>query len=485
MSTITFETLGSGKIPFHYVATPEFLYDDETIDVSIGAKGLYATIARFLQLGAQEQIGDRKVIKGWSIPVAHETLAKRCKCSRDTIIRYVKQLVGANLIETKRGYRGRYEYRLVAYADAIEQLKHPKNPSNSEHHQSKSKQSKPKTKRVKDRNFSQSPTVGNSDSRETQNQTHDNPNKNVGDAVSEMVRDLKSYIKNEVSTLAQKVGIINDSTVSNGITPDCRDLRHIKDKSREIKDKTLSSSVKGNTMDDNDRKNDERVSINNWKDYEKYAVAWYGQIHSKKFLKEVCLFFKEKVSEYGFSQDKTDITMQMITKLKSIGRIHHVSFDQEYGLQAYKAVLDDEERKFIKSSGHDNIFDAIMSQSEDGTEDGTIDDDVSDSNHITKGSNFDYEHLKKRAPKPVKYLIAMIETRQTLVKNDLAKPYSDNEIEQSLSRYYKRNGDPKTAQEWLSDRMLLREMMVIKGLRENFTDGEIERLTNQSQCLRF
>ena len=42
---------------------------------------------------------------------------------------------------------------------------------------------------------------------------------------------------------------------------------------------------------------DERVDEKDWKNFTKYAYAFYGKITSKKFLKEACLYFKDKVSE--------------------------------------------------------------------------------------------------------------------------------------------------------------------------------------------
>jgi len=456
------------KIPFQFAAIPHHLFD-KGLDPS--TVGVYCGLARYVNWKAQMTVDGRKIITGWTIPVTQERLADLLNTSRQTIIRKIKVLEQADVIEYKKSFRGCYQYRLIAYKEGIEAL---------EAQQEERRQ------------------------REQDGMSH------PGAPTPEQVED---YIKAETSTQnprsqSKKSDVPNFDTI-------CHDLRHIKEMLRKIESKTLSSGDDTPNEESEPKQDDreERVDEEEWKNYEKYAQAFYGTIRPKKFKREVCLYFKNKVEEFGFASDGTDRILQVIMKVKALGCRVHTVMDKEFGVRAYNMVLDEEETRIRrkrdeeqqkaqkekqhaqaetphepKQEGEESHKDSASPDHKENNssnnptgERGTPEPDNTDDPDDPRDYHLDLRELWKMAPQSVRRVIYRLENHATLVKAVDEKPYTAEEIEAIWQNAYRESGWPKKAGEWFHHRILCHEILKAKRLVGAMSNEEALELLERAK----
>ncbi|MBI3336413.1 hypothetical protein HYZ98_02500 [Candidatus Peregrinibacteria bacterium] len=282
---------------------------------------------------------------------------------------------------------------------------------------------------------------------------------------------------------------------------------------RNLESKTLSSGDDTKNEDPGPKPADEkaeRVDEEDLKPYEKYARAFYGTIRSKKFKREVCLYFKDKVEEYGFAEDGTDRTLQVIMKVKALGCRVHTVMDKEFGVRAYNMVLDEEEARMRRKrdeeqkkaqqekqhaqteTPHEQQQEGEQANQQDSSstdhkesdssnnptgERGTPEHDNTDDPDDPRDYHLDLRELWKMTPEAVRRVCCVLENRINLHKAvDWVEPYTTEEIDGIWQNAYREHGWPQKVGEWFHHRILCHEILKAKRLVGAMTNEEAEAL---------
>ena len=286
------------KIPFLFAPSPFRLVDD---DVIAGLDGntvkVLTVLERYIDLTNQTCIDNRWVLSGWTTVISHDRIAQKSGFSRRTVIRKIQILVEAGIIEVKR-YGKSCKYRFTDFRKEIKKLEEEgKNQLIEE----VTRPDIPSTEMVD--NFIQA------DKEQSEPAVTDQT-----PILSELTHIKESFDK-EIQTLSNRVDEL--AKVTQEQNPE---------EERDSQDKS-------------------------WKDFEIYTTRFYGEnVKSKRLKKEASIYFQEKVSEYGISDDGFDVVLEMIPVIKQLGAKTHKAFDTEFGIRAFNKVMDKRDYQLQLSS---------------------------------------------------------------------------------------------------------------------------------------
>ena len=221
----------------------------------------------------------------------------------------------------------------------------------------------------------------------------------------------------------------------------------------------------------------------NWQDYQEYAKNFYGIIPSKKLLVNACVYFEEKVAEYGICDDGFDPIMEMIPVIKTLGARTHKAFDTEYGIRAFNKVMDTRDyqlkHKAYQQQQPSSPDDNSNQPQNHSANEQTFEDDEPDnsSNDIPPRRP---AHIKTSAKQAV---ASQVYARHCLAGIGNGEPYTNEDIEELWAKEYQRFGQPQNADEWIQDRILLRERLAEKGIEPLYTDAQIDQLRQRADKL--
>lgn len=287
------------KIPFLFSGMPFNMIDNGVItELDGNACKVFQTISRYIDLRDMTQVGDRIILSGWTIAVSEEKIAETTGLSQRTVIRKIELLEENGVLEVDRQKGKCNRYRIQAYARGIQKVE-------------------------EDKRRQQEIDKQNSDS--SQNDTRSGSQQRHSDRPVTHVSPPAEQPVTHVSDVKEFNNLKEISLSSNSKEK----------KENSTKDESADKDVSAESLS-----TQQLIKENpDWQEYEKYAKAFYGEIHSKKFLVEACVYFKEKVAEVGKAEDGVDRVMQMIESVKKAGAYHHTSFDKQFGVEAYNKVL--------------------------------------------------------------------------------------------------------------------------------------------------
>ena len=241
-----------------------------------------------------------------------------------------------------------------------------------------------------------------------------------------------------------------------GVTP----AAHTKESLREYKEKPLSgASTAGEGQPEKD----------DWKAFEKYAIAFHGEIRSQKLLREASVYFQKKVEEYGVAPDGVDRVMEMIPKIKQLGAKTHHAFDTGYGAEAWNIVKEREDLR-LKRQEHKARTKADSSPTNPESIDSVTTQEATTDNASPSRSDI------SSAPPAREQVATWLYARNCLVNVGIGDPFTNHEIEERWQRAYRDFGAPTTTDEWVRDRIEVRNKLTEKGITTPYTEQEIDQL---------
>jgi len=228
----------------------------------------------------------------------------------------------------------------------------------------------------------------------------------------------------------------------------------------------LTRIVQSNQQNNEREKFQQEQNNSDWQQHTEYAQLFYGDIASKKFHKDVCLYFKQKAEEFGVSEDGQDRLMLAIPKIKSYGARSHVAFDYEFGVRAYNEVLDEEQ---LRKNAPDDM--------------GSEEQQHQRNKRNAYKMDYDIKTLFKHASPAARRMAAAIESRHTAATAMGYKGYSDAEIEQMWVRAYAEYGKPQSHDQWTDDRFGCHQLLVAKGVRKPLDNEETQFIIERANKL--
>lgn len=414
------------KIPFNFLHIPLRLIDEGILaELDGNSVKVLTIITRYVDLREKIIIGKRVLLSGWGIPISYNHIAKKSGLSRRTVIRKVKILVEQEILQVGRVGRCNC-YRLTEYAIAIEEVRRAY-----------------KEQREAERAESEQKSQSHQESQEA--------------TVTEPQTSQEPFVKPGVPTEDQVRAFIREEIVST-VSPIIKELVSTVSPIKETnsKEKTLSDT------DTQGKKNSLSIlelkqQHPDWEDYRQYAEQFYGEIPSPKLLVTASVYFKGMVSSIGFAPDGVDRLMEMIKDVKAQGAYHHTCFDEQFGVEAFARVKEEESRRLRRQ-----VEEEEMKASSGDTDD----DEPSDSS----------DSISPRPTSAKEAVSGRVYVRWCCANVNIGSPYTDEDIERVWEEEYERFRTPETMEDWIEDRIYLREKLVEKEITEPYTDGEMEEL---------
>ena len=451
------------KIPFNFLHLPFRLIDDDIIASLDGNSVKVLTIiCRYLNLTEKVVIGKRVILMGWGIPISYEHIAKKSGLSRRTVIRKVKILVEREILQVEKVGRCN-SYRLTEYAICIEEVT-TVYEEQAEHNTSK-QNSQPRQEQDTTTLEQQSQPIQQATATEQQAPEEEpiiKPGVPTDERLEEMIQQqvvstVSPIIEQTVSRMALLIETLSKETLS-------EQNQYERKRTYEVKTPSLSISQL-------------KAQHPNWQEYQKYTQTFYGNIPSKKLFVNACVYFEEKVDEYGISDDGFDPVMEMIPVIKTLGARTHKAFDTEYGIRAFNKVMDNRDYQKQQQAMHREYYSQQSSSPDDNSNDTKNEKDkeqpVEDDEPDNPSSNVPPRrpaHIKTSAKQAV---ASQVYARHCLAGIGNGEEYTDSDIEVLWAKEYQRFGQPQNADDWFKDRIHLWHKQAQWGHKEPITDADI------------
>ena len=465
------------KIPFNFLHLPFRLIDDDIIASLDGNTVKVLTIiCRYLNLREKVVIGKRVILLGWGIPISYDHIAKKSGLSRRTVIRKVKILVERELLQVEKVGRCN-SYRLTEYAIFIDEVttvyeEQAKTTASEQDSQPRQEQDTTASEQQsQSRQSSQKATATEQHAHE-EDEPVVKPGVPTDERLEEMIQQqvvstVSPLLEQTVSRMALLIEDLSKEALS-------EKNRYHKKSAYEVKIPSPSLSQL-------------KALYPNWQDYQEYAKNFYGIIPSKKLLVNACVYFEEKVNEYGICDDGFDPVMEMIPVIKALGARTHKAFDTEYGIRAFNKVMDTRDYQLKQETMRTEYHGQQSSSPNDNSNepqthsanDQTVEDDEPD-NPSSSVPPRRPAHIKTSAKQAV---ASQVYARHCLAGIGNGEPYTDEDIEELWAKEYQRFRQPQNADEWIQDRILLRERLAEKGIEPLYTDAQIDELTHRAYQL--
>lgn len=485
------EKTDNSRIPFRFTHTTQELYD-KGLDLS--EVGMYNILASYLNFNSEVEVDGQKFFRGYTVVISQPKLAERANASVRTVQRKLDKLVEVGEVKCHKSYRGCYVYELTAYKRAIEEME--KEAEEREKKQAPAPEfasanpSAPPPDKV-EAYINQERTT--SSQRRQANPKANHPSQEPGQKKrrwtskkSQQTQDTAQapHAQSQTAEPAQQPQPEPGTTDLHQLTTR---LSYIEDVLRTLEE-TLSS---GDTVEKTELEPTTQQDEEDLREFDKYIKAMYGEVKSKTYRIELREFFKEKVEDYGFAADGTDRTLQVIIKVKTLGGVTHVALDKEFGVRAYRMVIDEEEarmkrKRYEQQQSHSEEKQEpsfSLSEPENDPSTDPSSENPSTEPEETPESSSEIRPRSKPANRTVRRVSAAIESRKNVVKaTGCAPDYTADEIEAMWGRSYEELGWPEDAKEWFDDRILCHEILVAKGVVEPLTDEEIEALIKKMEA---
>ena len=465
------------KIPFNFLHLPFRLIDDDIIASLDGNTVKVLTIiCRYLNLREKVVIGKRVILMGWGIPISYEHIAKKSGLSRRTVIRKVKILVERELLQVEKVGRCN-SYRLTEYAICIDEVttiyeEQAKTTASEQDSQPRQEQDTTASEQQsQSRQSSQKATATEQHAHE-EDEPVVKPGVPTDERLEEMIQQqvvstVSPLLEQTVSRMALLIEDLSKEALS-------EKNRYHKKSAYEVKIPSPSLSQL-------------KALYPNWQDYQEYAKNFYGIIPSKKLLVNACVYFEEKVAEYGICDDGFDPIMEMIPVIKTLGARTHKAFDTEYGIRAFNKVMDTRDYQLKQETMRTEYHGQQSSSPNDNSNepqthsanDQTVEDDEPDN-----PSHDVPPRPPAHIPTSAKQAVAkQIYARHCLAGIGQGEQYTNEDIEELWDKASKRFGQPENAGDWIQDRIYLREKLVEKGIEQLYTDAQIDQLRQRADKL--
>ena len=468
-----------------FSSSPMRLVDDRIIAKLDGNTcKVLLVIQRFLDLTNQIRVGKRALLSGWTLCISHDRIAQLANLSRRTVIRKIKILADAGIITLKKWGRA-CKYLFMEFHNEIQKLEDEyaqkqafeeelANLSDDNDDADASDSDAPNDDAPDGDNGGES--VDDSPIQaETPNSSSDAPNDDapVSDGQGDQTADPSTQPPPESKrngAFVNRNRVVLAAPVTH-LTPYMSELSHIKE-TFIIEIRTLSSKVSKlfKIVENNQTPKYEREKRqqqeNDWQNHTQYAQLFYGEISSKKFHKDACLYFKQKAEEFGVSEDGQDRLMLAIPKIKSYGARSHVAFDYEFGVRAYNEVLDEEK---LRKNAPDNM--------------GSEEQQHQRNKRNAYKMDYDIKTLFKHASPAAKRMAYAIESRHNAATAVGQKGYSDAQIVQMWERAYAEYGEPQSHDQWTDDRFACHQLLVAKGVRKPLDNEETQVIIEHANKL--
>jgi hypothetical protein len=456
------------KIPFNFLHIPFRLIDDGILASLDGNSVKVLTIiCRYLNLREKVVIGKRVILMGWGIPVSYEHIAKKSGLSRRTVIRKVKILVERELLQVEKVGRCN-SYRLTEYAICIEEVttiyEEQAEHNVSERPTTSEQQSQP-------RQSSHQATAT-----EPQTPEEDEPVVKPGVPTDERLEEMiQQQVVSTVSPLLEQT-VSRMALLIEGFSKEALSEQNQYDKKSAHEVKIPSPSL-----------SQLKALYPNWQDYQEYAKNFYGIIPSKKLLVNACVYFEEKVNEYGICDDGFDPVMEMIPVIKALGARTHKAFDTEYGIRAFNKVIDTRDYQKQQQAMRREYYSQQSSSPDDNSNEPQTDsanDQTVEDNEPDNSSHDVPPRRPAHIPTSAKQAVAkQIYARHCLAGIGQGEQYTNEDIEELWDKAHQRFGQPENADQWVKDRIYLREKLVEKGIEQLYTDAQIDQLRQRADKL--
>jgi len=445
------------KIPFNFLHLPFRLIDDDIIASLDGNTVKVLTIiCRYLNLTEKVIIGKRVILSGWGIPISYEHIAKKSGLSRRTVIRKVKILVEREILLVEKVGRCN-SYRLTEYAICIDEV------TTVYEEQAKTAASEQPTTSEQDTTTSEQRQESHQATATEQQAPEDDepvikPGVPTDERLEEMIQQqvvttVSPIIEQTVSRMALLIEGLSKETLSEQNQYDKKSAHEVK-----IPSPSLSQL---------------KALHPNWQDYQQYAKNFYGIIPSKKLLVNACVYFEEKVDEYGICDDGFDPVMEMIPVIKALGARTHKAFDTEYGIRAFNKVIDTRDYQ-LKQKAYQQQQPSSPDDNSNPPETDSANEQSAENDEPSKPSN----DVPPRRPAHIKTSAKQAVASQVYARHCLAgigngEEYTDSDIEELWTKEYQRFGQPQNADDWFKDRIHLWHKQTQWGHKEPITDADI------------
>lgn len=455
------------KIPFNFLHIPFRLIDDDIIASLDGNTVKVLTIiCRYLNLTEKVVIGKRVILLGWGIPISYEHIAKKTGLSRRTVIRKVKILVEREILQVEKVRRCN-SYRLTEYAICIEEVT---TIYEEQAGHNTSKQDSQPIQEQAEHNASEQQSQPIQESHQaTATEQHapedDEPVIKPGvptdERLEEMIQQqvvstVSPLLEQTVSRMALLIESFSKEALSEKNQYETKSAHDVK-----IPSPSLSQL---------------KALHPNWQDYQEYAKNFYGIIPSKKLLVNACVYFEEKVNEYGICDDGFDPVMEMIPVIKTLGARTHKAFDTEYGIRAFNKVIDTRDYQ-LKQKAYQQQQPSSPDDNSNPPETDSANEQSAENDEPSKPSN----DVPPRRPAHIKTSAKQAVASQVYARHCLAgigngEKYTDSDIEQLWTEAYQRFGQPQNADEWFKDRIHIWHKQAQWGQKEPMTDADTANL---------
>ncbi|MCH8292915.1 hypothetical protein IH992_17625 [Candidatus Poribacteria bacterium] len=452
------------KIPFNFLHIPFRLIDDDIIASLDGNTVKVLTIiCRYLNLTEKILIGKRVILSGWGIPISYDHIAKKTGLSRRTVIRKVKILVEREILQVEKVRRCN-SYRLTEYAICIEEVTtiYEEQAGHNTSEQDTTASEQPTTSEQQSQPRQQATAT---EQQAPEEEPIIKPGVPTDERLEEMIQQqvvstVSPIIEQTVSRMALLIEGLSKETLSEKNQYDRKSAHDVKIPSPSI------SQLK--------------ALYPNWQDYQKYAKNFYGIIPSKKLLVNACVYFEEKVSEYGICDDGFDPVMEMIPVIKTLGARTHKAFDTEYGIRAFNKVMDNrdyqKQQQAMRTEYHGQQPSSSADNSHDTQTHSANEQPVEDDEPDNSSNNVPPRrpaHIKTSAKQAV---ASQVYARHCLAGIGQGEQYTDEDIKELWAKEYQRFGQPQNAKDWVKDRIHLWHKQAQWGQKEPITDADIANL---------
>ena len=167
--------------------------------------------------------------------------------------------------------------------------------------------------------------------------------------------------------------------------------------------------------------------------------------------------------------------MRMIELVKAMGAYHHTCFDQQFGVEAFARVKEEESVRLRQQADTDER------KANHEVDDQDTETDSDEENPLDDEEQPIDSDLSSRPPRDAKETVAArVYARFCMASAGFGEPYTDVDVEQLFKEEYERFGEPSSAAQWVEDRLFVRQQLVDNEIRQPYTTEELKALSQEA-----